>query len=455
MNNTYQYHIQWEGETKFGEQFQYSPEELAHHKQLLEGYSKVAVGKNYLTPSEEISNPVPTMGIPDLEVAHDSRMVNYVLSKRVEEVYVSPLEPHLFSVPSSLEPLFAIWRSIGTVTRPTLKAAALQFRDDIPFTYRTDTPGAIALVDAWEAVGRVCIVKDCHALDKFRPETRRKDTFFDHYYQTHMAKGWCTRYLCTDEQCMRLCPSKKSLDQHIDAIRDRVFDKEGRPKAAATAEQKERWKRHSSYPGSAAKTITSTLQQLWGADFTAPKYAPRPTRSIGYKRDVNELGRYKRTTVLLTLEEESQADHKKWQTYGEEENFTRVHWPYHVRHGDIIDEIQTPLLGFDLWVQTQTLACQKDVSMRKEGMQMTNSQFEELSGANSDRVPRSTAKEVGTKRERSMSTHHSRDPDTPTKRGKQEGGETQKFQTQKGPHRRIKWQEAFHQKVYPCGPYLH
>ena len=28
LNNAYQYYIQWEGETKFGEGFQYSPEEL-------------------------------------------------------------------------------------------------------------------------------------------------------------------------------------------------------------------------------------------------------------------------------------------------------------------------------------------------------------------------------------------------------------------------------------------
>ena len=86
-------------------------------------------GKNTLVPSEEIKEPVPVMGIPGLDVGYHSMVVNYVLSKWVEEVYVSPLEPHLFAVSPKLEPVFAIWRNVGTVTRPTLKAA-LQYRDD-------------------------------------------------------------------------------------------------------------------------------------------------------------------------------------------------------------------------------------------------------------------------------------------------------------------------------------
>ena len=125
QSQAYQYHIQWEGQTKFGEEFRYSPEQLEVRKQELKEYPKVVIGKNYLIPSEEIREPVPAMGIPTLDVAHHSRLVNYALSKQVEEVYVSPLEPHVFAVSPHLEPLFAIWRNIGTVTHPTLKAAAL------------------------------------------------------------------------------------------------------------------------------------------------------------------------------------------------------------------------------------------------------------------------------------------------------------------------------------------
>ena len=71
------------------------------------------------------------------------------------------------------EAVFIYWRSIGEDSRPTLRNEAPPYQDQIPFTYRSMT-GAEAMVEAWEKVGRICIVAECELLSKAQEKDARK-----------------------------------------------------------------------------------------------------------------------------------------------------------------------------------------------------------------------------------------------------------------------------------------
>lgn len=149
--------------------------------------------------------PGSVISLGDLDPAKTPRMINVLLCDQVTKVHASVLDRHLFDY------------------RPALRIEALPYQDQIPFTYRMEK-GARAMVEAWERVGRICVVDGCEALSKAQSKDKdqRRGGFFDHYYASHIARGWCSQYFCPHPKCRKLCNVRHNLESHFES--KKTFD---------------------------------------------------------------------------------------------------------------------------------------------------------------------------------------------------------------------------------------
>ena len=127
-------------------------------------------------------------------------------------------------------------------------------------------------MDAWETVGRGCIVEGCTELDKAqnRDKDARRSGFFDQYYACHMARGCCTRYFCPHPKCCTLRKVRRNLESHFIGLQEKAEPKD--PTKIVTEADKQMWEEHKGFKEHTSQEIEKVLAALWGPDHQATGY---------------------------------------------------------------------------------------------------------------------------------------------------------------------------------------
>ena len=101
---------------------------------------------------------------------------------------------------------------------------------------------------------------------------------------------------------------KRNLESHITLLCNKVEGEKGQPPPNPSQEEIDLWEHHKMYPKQVVASTLRAFNKIWGTDHRAAYHNPRPTRPIGYNRNISTQGQYLHTVVLLTPEEEKEVD---------------------------------------------------------------------------------------------------------------------------------------------------
>ena len=116
-------------------------------------------------------------------------------------------------------------------------------------------------------------------------------------------------------------------------------------------------------------SLDKAMKAMWGSDYACPGYKVRPAVTC-IERETSDEGQYLRSVIMLTKADEANLKLGETQTYGDpkKDGFS-IRWPYRAKHGDEVDEVRSPMPGFEKWLESQGRACQSEVHQCRQNQQ--------------------------------------------------------------------------------------